>query len=234
MLGMLLATATSATVRKRNLLLVIDEFQQMLAPGVLQLALRQARSLGISVILLNKTVDDLKTNKNNFVPTVEGNTATQIWLNASGRDAIDQIQRLGGKAVDHIFTTTYDSQGNRTVSKQEILVDRYDATTIAQASSQRNAFIARISASDGYAQYQGIPFEARTEYHLTLKEYERRSLGKWPALSARSVIVGQQGLPPSGHATVIKPTPPPSPAPVANTRKRRNVISGATIGKRTP
>lgn len=101
-LGTLLAAATSAKIRKRNLLLVIDEFQQMVAPGVLQLALRQARSLGITVLLLNQTVDDLKTTKNNFIPTVEANTAIQLWLNAAGRDSIDQIQRLGGKFVDYL------------------------------------------------------------------------------------------------------------------------------------
>lgn len=233
-LGTLLATATSMQLRKRNVLLVIDEFQQMLAPGVLQLALRQARSLGISVILLNQTVDDLKSNKNNFVPTVEGNTATQIWLNASGRDAIDQIQRLGGKLIDYVYTETTDAQGRRTIAKQEILVDRYDATTIAHASSQRNAFITRISINDGYIQHQGIPFVARAEYHLSHAEYQKRSLGKWPTLTSRSVIVGQRGLPPAGHSPIVNNTPAPSPAPVLNARKSRNIISGATIGKRTP
>ena len=238
-LGTILAAATSAKLRKRNLLLVIDEFQQMVAPGVLQLALRQARSLGITVLLLNQTVDDLKTAKNNFVPTVEGNTAIQMWLNASGRDAIDQIQRLGGKYIDHLYAEAFDAQGNRRVSKQEVLVDRYDATTISRVSSERGQFIVRITNNDGYAQYNGIPFVAQADFHLTRTEYLRRCSTAWPAHSAQSVIVGQAAqttsLPTASVSVtpVTNAVPLPLPVPMVG-RTQRRVIGSGTLGPRNP
>ncbi|MEQ1825212.1 MAG: helicase HerA-like domain-containing protein [Pirellula sp.] len=238
-LGTILAAATSAKLRKRNLLLVIDEFQQMVAPGVLQLALRQARSLGITVLLLNQTVDDLKTAKNNFVPTVEGNTAIQMWLNAPGRDAIDQIQRLGGKYIDHLHAEAFDAQGNRRVSKQEVLVDRYDATTISRVSSERGQYIVRITNNDGYAQYNGIPFVAQADFHLTSTEYLRRCSAPWPAQTAQSVIVGQAAqttLLPAASVSATPNTnavPLPLPVPMVG-RTQRRVIGSGTLGPRNP
>ncbi|MCC7339278.1 MAG: DUF853 family protein [Pirellulaceae bacterium] len=234
-LGSVLAAATSTQNKKRNVVLVIDEFQQMVAPGVLQLALRQARSLGITVILSNQTVDDLKTPKNNFVPTVEGNTATQMWLSGSGRDAVDQIQRLGGKYIDHLRSQSFSSDGTSSVSWQEVLVDRFDATTIAKASSGRDTFIMRINSNEGYAQYNGIPFIARSEYHINYAEYQRRSAAAWPALSTKSVVVGQipAASPPVANTTPApNPVPQPTPnfgsLPVAGTR---SVIGNGTIGQ---
>jgi hypothetical protein len=240
-LGTLLAAATNAKVRKRNLLLVIDEFQQMVAPGVLQLALRQARSLGVTVLLLNQTVDDLKTSKNNFVPTVEANTAIQLWLNAAGRDSIDQIQRLGGKYVDYLYGQSFDAQGVSRQSRQEVLVDRFDATTIAAASSARGQFIVRISNNDGYAQYNGIPLIARSDFHLQHREYLRRASAPWPSISISSSIVGQfsnanqvptnssqnQTSAPSKPPTIPQGVPVPFPSP-------RRVIARGSLGSGAP
>ncbi len=228
-LATLLASATSLQKKKHNVVLVIDEFQQMVAPGALQLALRQARSLGISIILSNQTVADLKTHKNDFVPAVEGNTATQIWMKGCGRDAIDQIQRLGGKYIDQLRSITTNSEGNHSVTTQEVIVDRFDATTIAKVSSDVGSFLMRITNNDGYAQYNGIPFIARSDYHLEFSEYQRRCSAPWPALGSTSVCVGQNRQ--STPTTIPSTSALPAPAPKVRTK---NIIGSGTLGGSRP
>lgn len=249
-LASLLSAGTSIQTSKRNVVLVIDEFQQMVAPGVLQLALRQARSVGIEIILSNQAVDDLKTSKNNFVPTVEGNTATQMWLSGAGRDSIEQIQKLAGKFVDKTYSTSVNSEGGLSRTESEMIVDRFDATTIAKASSGKGQFIVRINSNEDYAQYNGIPFIARSDFHMKHEEYQRRSNALWPRMSARTVVVGNPPLPTpkSGSVPAVPPpttsasTSPTAPNPVAaqqpNPRvaqppsSSRNIIGSGTLGKR--
>jgi hypothetical protein len=222
--GSVLACST-AVQRKQKLVVVIDEFQQMVAPGVLQLALRQARSLGISVILANQTVADLSTRKNNFAATVESNTATQIWFKAGGRDEIAQIQELSGKVISRMYSKSVSNGPNgqsTSISENEVLTERFHAADLALVSSARDRFVIRITDNCGYAQYDGVPFVGRYDYHLSLADYQARTQAGWPTPSSETIVVGS-----SRSQTNPAPMTPPAKSPSPN-----NLIGTGAIGSR--
>lgn len=227
--GSTLACATSIRQRTQELVIVIDEFQQMTAPGTLQLAMRQARSLGCSIILANQTVGDLKSGKNDFTPTIESNTATQIWFKAGSRDAFEQIQTLGGKVIDHLYSRSISDNPNgttTTVTRSEVLVDRLQTGDIADVSADPSAFIIRISEDQGYAQYSGLPFAARYDYHLTWDEYKSRTDLPWPPPCEETMInLGQ-----TSHRSA--PGVVPKTGPVAPSATRSRVIGQGSLGQR--
>lgn len=137
--GSTLAAATTQRVRNNKLVIVIDEFQQLGSASLTQLALRQARSLGISIILANQTAADLKLAGDEFTSTVEGNTSTQLWFKVGDQVGIEQITRLGGKVVDTLVsrTTTSGSNGDsQSRTEHEVIVNRFETNDIVEVSSQ--------------------------------------------------------------------------------------------------
>ena len=217
-----LMTAATTTPHTRPILLVLDEFQQMVAPGTLQLLLRQSRSLGISVILSNQTVDDLKAGAFDLTSTVEGNTSTQAWFKVTDQLGLEQLRRLGGTVVDTLRDVSHDGQNSTTrVTERQLLVDRFAANDVAEAASCQDAFILRLTDNSGYAQYSGYPFIARSIYHLTQKEYDRRTRIDWPAKSAQTILVGEAPSAPS--------TAPAKPTAVAPKTRVSPVITTGLI-----
>jgi hypothetical protein len=64
---------------------------------------------------------------------------------------------------------------------------------IARMSAQTDAFFLRLTVDGGYAQFGGLPFLARSQYHLTRREYQNRLNAPWPAPNAGTVTMKYQG-----------------------------------------
>ena len=213
--GSTLAAATTQRARNSKLVIVIDEFQQLGSASLTQLALRQARSLGISIIIANQSAADLQLAGSDFTSTVEGNTSTQIWFKVGDQVGIDQITRLGGKIVDKLVsrTTTSGSNGDsQSRTEHEVIINRFETNDIVEVSSQPDQFIIRITDGLGYSQYCGYPFVARFDYHMSLAEYRSRVQAPWPSPSPETVVVGQTPFQQAIGATSVSTAPntPPS------------------------
>jgi hypothetical protein len=201
--------------------------------GTLELLLQQARSAGVGVILVNQTAGDLKQGSIDFTHTVEGNTAIQAWFKTSDRAGLEQLERLGGKTVDTLTSVSHTDGPNgssRTVTKKEVLINRFESSDTTAAASEANAFILRITEDLGYAQYGGIPFVAKWNYHLTEAEYDRRVNAPWPQRTGGTLIVGDNNPPALGvGGQTPRPTGPKKPSPVM-----RIGTLGRTVTRKRP
>ena len=174
---------TIARERKCKVILFVDEIQQMVAAGLdVALLLRQARSLGISLIASNQTVSDLILPQVNLQATFEGNTAVQAWFKVSDTLGMEQLRRLGGRKLIYLHSTSSQSgpEARSTTTSQEVLVDRFATDEVAFAASHKDVFILRVTNNSGYAQYDCLPFYVRHEHPISFQEYRRRLLAPWP------------------------------------------------------
>ena len=216
----LLTIGTMVTPRTTRILLVLDEWQRMVA-GNLELLLQQARSQGISVVLANQTVADLQQGSIDLTSTVEGNTSVQAWFKDMDQAGMEQNRMFGGLTVDTLRDHTVSAAGDRsTVTTKEILVNRLEINEIAAASSRPNTFILRVTDNQGYAHYDGLPFLARYGYHISQDEYRRRQRFAWPQPTAETILLGQPASV-SHRLPFGEPTPYPS---------KERVVDSHTIG----
>jgi hypothetical protein len=222
----LLTVGTMVGNRSTKVLLVLDEWQRMVA-GNIELLLQQARSLGVTVVLANQTVGDLKQGSIDLTHTVEGNTSLQAWFKDLDQAGMEQIRNFGGVTIDtmcDVSTSSTPSGVSESISYKEVKVDRFTTNEIAAASSRQNNFIVRVADNGGYAQYDGIPFVARYAYHIDEAEYQRRVNRPWPGKTPEKIEVGAAQSAPE-CAAAAREVRPPHPGPV---------IDSGSIGTAAP
>ena len=165
-------TAATCVERKTQVYLVIDEFQEMLADN-LAYVFRCARSMGIGVILANQSMDDLRTSTMDLCPILETNCRLMQSFGATSEKEIERLCKGGGETVDHRVSRAKGTK-DETVTAQEVVVPRLSANLLKLASDDDLQSVFLLNRGSGYAQFGGFPFVARSEYHISHGEYERR------------------------------------------------------------
>ena len=187
----LLAAATQVE-RRHQVYLVIDEFQRMVARNI-EYMLQLARSMGVSVILANQTMQDLRTSTADLIPPIEANCRYRQWYAVSSAEDRQRLVESSGKTVDLQITrsrTTGERGATTSVSYQETIVPRLADNDILLASDHPRQSIVRISRGAGYAQYGGLPFITESNFHITQKQYEDRKATPWPDASNGAFVPG--------------------------------------------
>lgn len=225
MVSAMLTIGTMIEDRTTRVLLVLDEWQRMVA-GNLELLLQQARSLGVTVVLANQSVADLQQGSIDLTSSVEANTTVQAWFKDVDQLGIEQLKRFAGMTIDTLqdVSRTDTAQGAITsVTTKEIAVNRFETNEIAAAASRPDTYILRITDNCGYAHYDGLPFVTRYEYHITKAERERRERCAWPAPTGGTILVGQ---------SETAREQPPAVAQSARRLRQGSVLSSGTIGSK--
>ena len=208
-----LAAATQVE-RHHQVYLVIDEFQRMVARN-LEYMLQLARSMGVSVILANQTMQDLRTSTADLIPAIEANCRYRQWYAVSSAEDRQRLVDSSGETVDYDITRSETSGPNgssSTVSYHERVTKRLTANDILLASDHPRQSIVRISRGAGYAQYGGLPFVVESDYHISRDEYQRRKATPWPDAVPGSFRPG------STSSTAGRPTTPgPGVGPIVTT-----------------
>ena len=93
---MLLTTAT-LTTQRRQVYLMIDEFQQVAAHN-LDTILQIARSMNVGVILANQSMLDLK--QENLIHVVEANCRYRQWYAISSPEEQERLSKGSGETVE--------------------------------------------------------------------------------------------------------------------------------------
>ncbi len=218
----LLNTACAMKQRSHGVVLIIDEFQELVT-SQLGLLLAQARGLGIGVILANQTTSQLVTKDCDLRPIVEGNTSLQAWFQITDDVGREQMKRLGGQQIVE-FTSRHVSsrepfQTSYTFSEQ--IVDRVPGTLVSAVSSDPRRCMLRLTDNEGYACYGDLMFVAQTMYHQTESQYKACCAMPWPAATAETLI---NTAPPASALA------PPAPGPAGpQTRGRSN-----RLGRKKP
>ena len=179
----LLSAAKTTEGERKQVFLVIDEFQRIVANN-LELFLQQARSMNIGVVLANQTLGDLKAAGVDLIPTIRANTRFRQIFAASDLAEQEEIVRTSGE------TTVYSRSFSRylgstlgaagTSSLSETVTPRLRLNDVLLATDHPQQSIVSIRRGQGYAQFGGLPFVMTSSHHITQEEYERRKRAPWP------------------------------------------------------
>ena len=170
---------------RRQVYVVVDEFQRMAADNLSAL-LQLSRSLDISLILSNQSIEDLGERGSGLLNVIETNCHVRQWFTVSGRKDLSLLETLGGhREVDDVTSSVRYGKDGRSVSysKRTVKIPRITVDDALYISNQTDLSILKITGSRrGYSQYRGLPFVTRSQFHITEEEYERRRNFPWPEL----------------------------------------------------
>ena len=182
-----LTAAVERGPSKHKVYLFVDEFQQVVSAD-LEIVLRQARSVGISMILANHTIADLRKETVDLIPTVQTNTRFKQVFAASDLEQQTRLVQASGEAMYELYGGSVNSEGETTITWQEHIGPRLRVNDIIQATDRTLHCIVHITRGMGVTQFGGFMFEAVCPYHITLEEYERRSGADWPAPRPGTIV----------------------------------------------
>ena len=175
----LLTAAVERGPSKHKVYLFVDEFQQVVSAD-LEIVLRQARSVGISMVLANHTIADLRRETVDLIPTVQTNTRFKQVFAASDLEQQSRLVQGSGEAIYELHGGSSSSSGTETVSWGEHIGPRLRPNDIIETTDRPLRCLIHITRGMGLTQFGGFMFPAVCPYHITLQEYDRRSAAAWP------------------------------------------------------
>jgi len=182
----LLMMAARHVERNHQVVVVIDEFQR-LAVQNFESTLQLARSMGVSLVLANQSLQDLKTAGPQLLNSVETNCHFRQWFSVSSTEDIARLERLGGTRTEIEESVTTSSDGN-SVTRRQVERVRLDAKHINAVSDDPNLSIVRIANDPkGYAKYGASPIVVRTSFHISAEEYKLRKSFEIPVDTSRMI-----------------------------------------------
>ena len=219
---MLLTTAT-LTQPRRQVYLMIDEFQRVAAHNV-DAILQIARSMNVGVILANQSMLDLK--RDDLISVVESNCRYRQWYAISSPEEQERLSKGSGVTVDLMHSATvstqrdgFDTRTTVSHSSNQFIAPRLSTNDIKLASDDPRKSIVLVTRGAGYSQFGGMPVVAESDFHITEEEFLRRKQMPWP-VGEPGAFVPQAWTPQS--ATKTQP------------RKRKSVgplVTEETIGE---
>lgn len=210
----LLTAIRQAGHPKRQMYIVIDEFQQLVSTD-LALMLQQARSYGVGVIMAHQTQSDLKLPEADLTQAVEENTHFKQIFSVNDLGHRQSLEALSGEALYHLASwkqgiEAYEGDvleplagmldGGLLDDDMEVDVaphvgPRLRANDLIEMSARQNVSLVQFKRNVGYGQYDGHSFLIRTDYHISRETYVRRLAAPWPGVE-------------SAGGTIITPLPP--------------------------
>jgi len=170
--------------------LFIDEFQQVVSHD-LEIVLRQARSHGVSVILANQTLSDLKVGDIDITPTVQANTRFRQTFSSSDLQHQNYLIESSGEAMYELLSWKVDDPkalpARDTAIPGEVVFDvheqvgpRLRRNDLIETTDHPLRSLVQITRREGFSQFGGMMFPMRTMYHISPETYRGRQAAKWP------------------------------------------------------
>jgi hypothetical protein len=161
-----------ARLELRRMFLFIDECQK-LAGENFQEVLQQARSGGISVVLANQSLSDLKTADFDLRPTIRTNTRLKMYFSLSEPEEIQMISEFSGEELQ--IPELHETEVYRPrLMTQEIL---------AVSDHPQQLFI-HVNGGSGYTQFGGLPIPVQTDWPISKSLAVEREMLPWPKLTS--------------------------------------------------
>ncbi len=191
-----LLIAAKAAPRSCKVQVVIDEFQRMISEN-LDNVFQQARGLGIGMVIANQNFGDLRSVGPSLLSAIEGNCGIRQWLSATTADEIEHVMKLFGTHKEIQETTNVSAHGT---AFSRVLQDkpRITVTDLHQISNDPFLSVTQIRGErGGFAQYRGVPFVARSAFHITKDDYKERLEYPWPDDLPGMTAVSELPVPPT-------------------------------------
>lgn len=188
---MLLTTAT-LTQNRRQVYLMIDEFQRVAAHNV-DAILQIARSMNIGVILANQSMLDLK--KDELVHVVEANCRYRQWYAISSPEEQQRLSKASGETIDLLHSESvsrqrdgFETRTTTTCGSSQFIAPRLSVNDIKLASDDPRKSIALVTRGAGYSQFGGMPVVVESDFHISEQEFMARKNAPWPKVGAGSFV----------------------------------------------
>ena len=188
----MLLTSATLSENRRQVYLVIDEFQRVAAHNV-DAILQIARSMNVGVILANQSMTDLK--RDNLVHVVEANCRYRQWYAISSPDEQLRLSKSSGETMDVRRSKSksrqvdgFDVRHSTTESETEFIVPRLSINDVKIASDDPQKSIALITRGAGYSQFGGMPIVVESDFHISEQEFLRRKNSPWPDAAEGSFV----------------------------------------------
>jgi hypothetical protein len=182
---------------RKQVFVFIDEFQRLVA-GNLEMILQTARSMRIGLILANQSMLDLKREGVDLTPAVRTNTRYKQVFAASNVDEMQEMIITSGESLIHAQSMGFDAGGAGVflggllkVNRSETVSPRLRANDVLLATDAPNQSIVQIRRGLGYAQFGGLPFVMRSDFHISPKEYQTLKESTWPE-STEETLLGSE------------------------------------------
>ena len=217
---MLLTTATLVP-KRRQVYLMIDEFQRVAAHNV-DAILQIARSMNIGVILANQSMMDLK--RDDLVHVVEANCRYRQWYAISSPEEQQRLSKASGETVDVLHSESVSRQHGTeprtttTRGTKQFIAPRLSVNDIKLASDDPRKSIALVTRGAGYSQFGGMPVIAESDFHISEQEFLARKNAPWPQPGSGSFV-------PAEWEVTKKPKTKRKP------KKQGPVVTEETIGE---
>jgi hypothetical protein len=222
-----LIAAAAESVERRQVYLVIDEFQRVVAHN-LEALLQLARSLNVGVILANQTMQDLKTPDLDLIPSLESNCRVRQWFAVSSSADRKRLSDGSGLTVEYKGTFDYGILRPEwswlwkviwpSASVSEEVKPRLSENDILLVTDHPFRSVLTITRGAGYAQYGGLPVIIESHFHIPETEYRRRRMLPWPG-------AGNGAFVPRDERAKQPPKPPRKPGPT---------VTGEVVGADDP
>ena len=188
---MLLTTAT-LTQKRRQVYLMIDEFQRVAAHNV-DTILQIARSMNIGVILANQSMLDLK--RDNLVHVVEANCRYRQWYAVSSTEEQQRLSKASGETIDVLHSESvskqrdgFETRTTTTRGTKQFIAPRLSVNDIKLASDDPRKSIALVTRGAGYSQFGGMPVVVESDFHISEQEFLARKNAPWPKVGTGSFV----------------------------------------------
>ena len=159
----------------RRVWLFADEFQEIVSRDI-QTFLKQARSMGIGVILANQTLSQLDEGGPSMVADIEENTTLKVVFSANDPGHRRVLTELSGETVYHLLS--FDQEQECTTVRED-LGARLRPNDLIGLGAQEDLCLVHFKRNRGFSCYDGFPFIARTFFHITGEEYTSRQRSVW-------------------------------------------------------
>ncbi|BDC49793.1 hypothetical protein F183_A21090 [Bryobacterales bacterium F-183] len=158
----------------RRMFLFIDECQK-LAGENFQEVLQQARSAGISVVLANQSLSDLRTPDVDLRPVVRTNTRVKMFFSVAEPEEMRMLSDFSG---EEIRASEFD--------ETEQVRPRLSAMELLAISDHPKRLLLHVNGGSGYTQFGGVPIPVETDWPISKTLADLRLTMPWPTLSAPS------------------------------------------------
>lgn len=172
----------------RQSYLVVDEFQK-LAGDRFSVILEQARGFGLSAILSNQSISDLKTPSYDLRPTVLQNTRSKLYFSFADCREMVEFAKRSGEELAYMRSGVYDVAGDQ--QPDAPFFDRWSHTIKPRVTTNDMIRVTDhplqayldIRSGSGYTQFGGATLPVQMFHPIRWSDFrERRDELPWPSL----------------------------------------------------
>jgi hypothetical protein len=182
-----------------------------------------------------QTLADLRTAEKDFLATVLGNTALKVFCSCDEPLTQQVLTQSSGETTRILTstTTTRSSTENSsgTTRRQEV-IPRLTSELLNQVSNTPGMCIVKASPGIGFTQLR-YPVIARTTFHISRQEFDRRRAAPWPAQN-RWTIPASNWDQREVEPPAVAEAPPETPEPAQNQGQQANEAAPAVAAPDAP